>query len=194
MTREAELRRLLAEVFRWTYVKGLNTTIGGNASVRLDDETILITPSGVPKHLIRPSNIVKMKLDGTVQGPGRPSSEWRLHVEIYKVRDDVKAVIHAHSPRVIALYDAGYKIDQSLVEVQTYIGSTVAEVGHLAPGSQELAEAVARSLRPRNVHVVVLHKHGVVAVGSNLFEALNRIEVLEHAAYITILEALLRSA
>ena len=193
MTKEAELRKLLAEVFRWTYIKGLNTAIGGNASARLDEETMLITPSGVPKHLIKPSNIVKMKLDGTVQGPGRPSSEWRLHAEIYKTRDDVKAIIHAHAPHVLALYNAGFKIDTSLVEVQTYLGSTIPEVGPLAPGSQELAEAVARALRPRNVYVVVLRGHGVVAVGSNLFEALNRLEVIEHAAYVTILQNILRS-
>jgi len=97
MVREAELRRLIAEVFRWTYLKGLNTTIGGNISARLDEETILITPSGMPKHLVKPANIVKMKLDGTVIGPGKPSSEWRMHVEIYKIRDDVKLLfMHIH--------------------------------------------------------------------------------------------------
>ncbi|NPA99957.1 MAG: class II aldolase/adducin family protein [Crenarchaeota archaeon] len=191
MTREAELRRLLAEVFRWTYLKNLTTTMGGNASARLDEETILITPSGMPKHMIRPANIVKMKLDGTVQGPGRPSSEWRMHVEIYKTRDDVKAVLHVHSPHVLALYEAGYKLDIDIVELKAYVGPTIPEVGYLAPGSQELAEAVARALRPRNVNAVILRGHGIVTVGSNIFEALNRAEVIDQAAYITILRNLL---
>ncbi|NPA70923.1 MAG: class II aldolase/adducin family protein [Crenarchaeota archaeon] len=191
MTREAELRRLLAEVFRWTYLKNLTTTMGGNASVRLDEETILITPSGMPKHMIKPANIVKMKLDGTVQGPGKPSSEWRMHVEIYKTRDDVRAVLHVHSPHVIALYEAGYKLDIDIVELKAYVGPTIPEVGYLTPGSQELAEAVARALRPRNVNAVILRGHGIVTVGSNIFEALNRAEVIDQAAYITILRNML---
>ncbi len=191
MTREAELRRLIAEVFRWTYLKGLTTTIGGNISARLDEETMLITPSGVPKHMVKPANIVKMKLDGTVQGSGRPSTEWRMHAEIYKTRDDVKAIVHVHPPHVLALYNAGYKIPTDLVEVSAYVGQNIPEVGTYAPGSQELAEAVARALRPRNVYAVILRGHGVVTVGSNLFEALNRAEVLEQAAYIAILQKLL---
>ncbi|NPA23502.1 MAG: class II aldolase/adducin family protein [Crenarchaeota archaeon] len=192
MTREAELRRLLADVFRWTYLKNLTTTMGGNASVRLDEETILITPSGMPKHMIKPANIVKMRLDGTVQGgAGRPSSEWRMHVEIYKTRDDVRAVLHVHPPHVIALYESGYKLDLDIVELKAYVGPTVPEVGYLAPGSQELAEAVARALRPRNIHAVVLRKHGIVTVGSNILEALNRAEVLDQAAYMAILRNLL---
>ncbi len=191
MTREAELRRLLAEVFRWTYLKGLSTTIGGNASVRLDEETILITPSGMPKHMIRPVHIVKMKLDGTVQGSGKPSSEWRMHVEIYKTRDDVRAVLHVHAPHVLALYESGYKLDIDVVEVKAYLGPTIPEVGYLKPGSQELAEAVARALRPRNVYAVVLRKHGIVTVGANILEALNRAEILDQAAYITILKNIL---
>ncbi len=191
MTREAELRRMLAEVFRWTYLKNLTTTLGGNASARLNEDTILITPSGMPKHMIRPANIVKMKLDGTVQGPGKPSSEWRMHVEIYKTRDDVKAVLHVHAPHILALYEAGYRIDVDMVELKVYVGPTIPEVGYLAPGSQELAEAVARALRPRNVYAVILRKHGIVTVGSNILEALNRAEILDQAAYITILRNIL---
>lgn len=192
MVREAELRRLIAEVFRWTYLKGLNTTIGGNISARLDEETILITPSGMPKHLVKPANIVKMKLDGTVIGPGKPSSEWRMHIEIYKIRDDVKAIVHAHPPNVLALTIAGYKIDVDLPEIKAYIGNNIPEVPYYTPGSQELAEAVARVFKARNVNITILRNHGVVAVGTNLFEALNRIEVLEHVAYITIMTYILR--
>lgn len=193
MVREAELRRLIAEVFRWTYIKGLNPVIGGNISARLDDETILITPSGMPKHLVRPANIVKMKLDGTVIGPGKPSSEWRMHVEIYKVRDDVRAIIHAHPPAILTLSLSGLKVDSSLVEVQVYVGDVIPEVPTYAPGSQELAEAVSRVFRARNVKVVILRNHGVVAVGSNIFEAFNRVEVLEQAAWITIMSHILKS-
>jgi len=189
--RESELRRLIAEVFRWTYLRKLNTTIGGNVSARLTDDTILITPSSIPKHLIKPTNIVKMKLDGTVLSGGVPSSEWRMHVEIYKVRDDVKAIVHTHSSSVLALSMAGYKVDTSIVEARYYLGETIPEIPYHPPGSQELAEAVARTFRIGKVNVAILKNHGVVAVGSNLLEALNRAEILEHLAEITIHSSIL---
>ena len=192
MTTEQELRRLIAEVFRWTYLKNLNTTIGGNVSARLDKETILITPTSTPKHLIKPANIVKMKLDGTVIGGGKPSSEWRMHIEIYKVRSDVKAIVHTHSPSILALSLAGVKPDLSICEAKTYLGDYVPEVPYYTPGSQELAEAVARVFKNVNVYVAILRNHGVVAVGSNLFEALNRAEVIEQVAYITLMSYLLK--
>lgn len=189
--RESELRRLIAEVFRWTYLRKLNTTIGGNVSARLTDDTILITPSSVPKHLIKPANIVKMKLDGTVLSGGVPSSEWRMHVEIYKVRDDVKAVVHTHSSSILALSMAGYKVDTSVVEARYYLGETIPEIPYHPPGSQELADAVARTFKIGKVNVAILKNHGVVAVGSNLLEALNRAEVLEHLAEVTIHSSIL---
>ncbi len=192
MTRESDLRKLIAEVFRWTYLKGLNHVIGGNVSARLNEETILITPTRMPKHLVRPSSIVKMRLDGTVIGSGRPSSEWRMHVSVYSVRDDVKAIVHTHQPYTLALHAAGFKVDLSIAEAQAYLGTSVAEIPYYTPGSQELADAVARALKVRGVNVVILKNHGVVAVGSNLFEALNRAEVLENVAMITVLSNLLK--
>ncbi len=176
----------MVEVFRLAYLRGLTDLMGGNVSARLGGDEILITPTSTPKTLIKPNSLVKMRLDGTVLSGGRPSSEWRMHLGIYRVRDDVRVVLHTHPPNVIALSQLGLKPDFSLTEAASYLGE-VAEVPLLKPGSEELAEAVARAIRPRGVTAVILKGHGLVTVGSTPHEALNRAEVLEDLAYITLM-------
>ncbi|WP_054842040.1 class II aldolase/adducin family protein [Vulcanisaeta distributa] len=184
---EASLRRVIVEIFRLAYARKLVDLLGGNASARLGSDEVLITPTSMPKILIKPQSIVKIRLDGTVVSGGNPSSEWRMHVGIYRVRDDVKFVLHTHPPNILALTKAGLKIDLSLSEAISYVGE-IAEVPYLKPGSAELADAVSRAISRRGgVTAVILRNHGLVTVGSTPYEALNRAEVLENLAYITLL-------
>ncbi|GAB6944674.1 class II aldolase/adducin family protein [Vulcanisaeta sp. JCM 14467] len=183
---ETTLRRMIVEVFRLAYARRLVDLLGGNASARLSSDEILITPTSMPKVLVKPQSIVKIRLDGTVVSGGNPSSEWRMHVGIYRVRDDVKFVLHTHPPNILALTKADLKIDLSLSEAVSYVGE-IAEVPYLRPGSSELADAVSRAISRRNVTAVILRNHGLVTVGSTPYEALNRAEVLENLAYITLL-------
>ncbi|GAB6946643.1 class II aldolase/adducin family protein [Vulcanisaeta sp. JCM 16161] len=183
---EASLRRIIVEIFRLAYVRRLVDLLGGNASARLSSDEVLITPTSMPKVLMKPQSIVKIRLDGTVISGGNPSSEWRMHVGIYRVRDDVRFVLHTHPPNILALTRAGLKIDLSLSEAISYVGE-IAEVPYLKPGSAELADAVSKAISRRNVTAVILKNHGLVTVGSTPYEALNRAEVLENLAYITLL-------
>ncbi|MGC8543353.1 MAG: class II aldolase/adducin family protein [Vulcanisaeta sp.] len=187
---EQSLRRSLVEIFRLAYAKRLVDLLGGNASARLSNDNILITPTSVPKVLIKPQSIVKIRLDGTVITGGKPSSEWRMHVGVYRVRDDVKFILHTHPPNILALTQAGFKIDLTFSEAISYVGN-VAEVPYLKPGSAELAEAVSRAISRKDVTAVILKNHGLVTVGSTPYEALNRAEVLENLAYITLMMKLL---
>ncbi|MFP3161397.1 MAG: class II aldolase/adducin family protein, partial [Vulcanisaeta sp.] len=100
---EASLRRSLVEIFRLAYMRRLVDLLGGNVSARLGGDEILITPTSTPKVLIKPQSIVKIRLDGTVISGGKPSSEWRMHAGIYRVRSDVKFVLHTHPPNILAL-------------------------------------------------------------------------------------------
>jgi len=187
---EASLRRTLVEIFKLAYVRKLVDLLGGNVSARLGGDEILITPTSTPKVLIKPQSIVKIRLDGTVISGGKPSSEWRMHVGIYRVRSDVKFVLHTHPPNILALTQAGLKVDLSLSEAISYIGE-VAEVPYLKPGSAELAEAVSRAMSKEGVTAVILKNHGLVTIGSTPYEALNRAEVLDDLAYITLMTRLL---
>ncbi len=182
------MRELIVEIFRLAYTRRLVDLLGGNVSARLSDDEVLITPTSTPKVIIKPQNIVKIRLNGTVVSGGKPSSEWRMHVGIYRVRDDVRFVLHTHPPNILALTRAGLKIDMSLSEAVSYVGEVV-DVPFLRPGSNELAEAVSRALSRKNVTAVILRSHGLVTVGATPYETFNRAEVLEDLAYITLMSS-----
>ncbi|WP_291767312.1 class II aldolase/adducin family protein [Caldivirga sp. UBA161] len=177
-------RSQIVKYFMETYNKGLNTLMGGNISVRIGD-SVLITPSGVPKTELTINDIVKLSISGNViEGTRKPSSEWRMHLSIYKV-SNYTAVIHAHAPSIITLYLAGLSLDLNTVsETKAYIRK-ISDIEFIKPGTQELADEVSMRVRD-GADLIVLKNHGVVAVGYSLPEALNKIEVAEDTAKILL--------
>ena len=191
------VREALVEAMRILHDRGLVNLRGGNASARVDlpygVTYIYITPSARPKHRLNPLDIAVMGLDGSVV-EGRPSSEYRLHLAVYRARGDVRAVVHAHNPLTVAVARLGLheKLVEASVEAKFYIGGCVALVGFHEPGTQELAEAAARALQKCNA--AILENHGAVAVGLSrdpveaVYEAVDRLEALEDTARIVLAE------
>ncbi|MBP1448509.1 MAG: class II aldolase/adducin family protein [Thermoproteus sp.] len=172
----------IVEYSRLLYLRGFGSVLSGNISARSGD-CIIITPTSLPKPLLSPADLVCIDMEGNVvKGSRRPSSEWRLHVAIYRARPDVNAVVHAHAALPTAL--AEELRPELLMESSVYLGGGVAVVPPIRPGTWELAEAVAEALSKNNA--AVLKGHGVVAVGSTLAEAVNRVEVLNDIALATI--------
>ncbi len=179
-------RRKVAEVAREMAALGLVTGSSGNVSLKLG-ELILITPSGVPYGDLRPAQIVAIDLAGRpVSGRGIPSSEWRMHVAIYRARADVRAIVHTHSPYATA---ASFCDQLPVVhdEGRLLFGEGIPVSRHAPPGTWELAEAVAKALGGGKAALVA--RHGAVAVGATLREALLLAEKLEEAARLTRLLA-----
>ena len=180
--------------------RGLINLRGGNASARLalpnGVEYIYITPSGAAKHALSERDIAVMTPDGLVV-EGRPSSEYRLHLSVYRARSDVSAVVHAHNPLTVAVAAAGLEAEllEASVEARYYVGGCVAHVPYHEPGSEELARAAADALR--RCDVAVLAGHGAVAVGTSrdpveaVYEAVDKLEALEDAALSLVARALL---
>jgi L-fuculose-phosphate aldolase len=169
------------------YHRGHLTLLSGNVSMRVGDE-LLVTPASRPKPFLTPEELVWIDLEGRVlRGFLKPTSEWRMHVAIYKRRPDVGAVVHTHDVLPTVLADG---IDPSVLsEAEAYLGSGIAVVPYIQPGTAELAEAVASALERSNV--AVLKRHGLVAVGRDLAEAVNRIEVAADLANATFYAAVL---
>ncbi|MCC6019900.1 MAG: class II aldolase/adducin family protein [Thermoproteaceae archaeon] len=181
------------EVLRYArllYERGHVTLLSGNVSVRVGD-VVILTPSSRPKPLLSRESLVWMSLDGSVvRGYLKPTSEWRMHIAIYRRRPDVGAVVHTHNvlPTLLA-----HRINLALLsESEAYLGSRVAVVPYFKPGSGELADAVASALE--GCDVAVLRRHGVVAVGRDLADAVNKVEALADAALATLYDWLLRLA
>lgn len=180
-----DLRRLLVETARQAYAEGLFSGTSGNLSVRAGD-AMLITPTSVRYELLTPADVVIVKLDGgTAEGRHAPSSEWRMHAEIYKTRPDVRAIVHTHSPHATAFAAANRPIPACLIEMKFFLGGEVPCAPYAPPGTTELGLVCAEALGDRGG--CLMANHGALAVGRDLPEALLRAEYLEDSAKIALL-------
>jgi L-fuculose-phosphate aldolase len=184
----AHSRREMVEVCRRLYDRGLLAGQDGNVSVRIAADRVLVTPAGMSKVDVRASDLVELSIkDGHVvssRGDREASSEVQLHLAVYAIRPDVRAVVHAHPPIATGFGVAGEGIDHPLLSELKYGTGTVPLVPYAPPGSEALADRAAEFLRSHDV--VLLEHHGAVAVGPALLAAHQRMESLEHAARILL--------
>jgi len=180
----------IVRVCRRLYERGLVAGPDGNVSVRLADDTILVTPKGLSKVDVTLDDLVIVSLDGAVlQGTRVPSSELRMHLTIYERRADARAVVHAHPPTATGFAVAGEGfVAPVLPEVILQMG-VVPLVPYVTPGTQAFADSIAPLL---DHHDAFLHaNHGATALGPSLEIAHQRMESLEHAARILLTARLL---
>ena len=172
-------------VCRRLYERGLVAGPDGNVSVRQEDGSILVTPSGLSKVDVTPDDLVVVTLDGRVrEGRHAPSSELRMHVRIYQRRPDVHAVVHAHPPAATGFAVAGEAfVAPVLPEVILQLGE-VPLVPYATPGSDALADAFEPFLASHDGFLMA--NHGATTVAPTLTTALQRMESLEHGARILL--------
>ena len=177
------------------YDKQLISSSGGNISVRIDDNLILITPSGTDKGNLQNEDICLADFDGNLIFRENQSSniklsmESQMHIAVYKARPDVQAIIHSHPIFASAFSATQEKINTHLTgEIYAVIGEPF-YIEYARMGSVQLAELVGKSAPDANV--LILANHGVIAIGDNLFEAYNRTEIIEYAAHLTFLTNLI---
>lgn len=164
---------------------GLVAGTWGNASIRYESN-IIITPSGMPYHTLTCSDLVTMDLSGAIKsGSRRPSTESPLHLEIYRQRLDVKAIMHTHSIYACALAVARVDLPAILEEQTQLVGGEVTVAEYAPAGSEELARFAALALGQRGA--VLLANHGLVGVGRDISEALLVCQIVEKACQIYIL-------
>lgn len=176
---EADARAALAEAARRTVALGLNRGAEGNVSLRLDDG-FLITPSGLPNDRLQPEQMVRMDLDGGWRGPLKPSSEWRIHRDIYRARPEARAVVHAHSPHAVSLACLRRPIPAFHYMVAAAGGHDIPCAAYATFGSEALSERVLAALANRRA--CLMANHGQVAIGASLDEALRLAEIVEELA------------
>jgi len=166
--------------------KNMLAACDGNISYRCDDNTILITPSGMPKFLLQEKDIAVIDIDGRVI-EGTPSSEMLMHLEVYKKRADAKAVIHAHPPTAVAYSIAHPEAEEipgkSFSELILAVGK-LPIIPFQMPGSLEMGTALHPYIK--NSKVMVLARHGAISFGEDLIEAYNGMERLEHSCEILL--------
>lgn len=184
-TPEDVARRAICDAARHLYARGHNAPGDGNVSVRVAGGRLLCTPSGVHKGRLEPDAIVAVDLtSGEALGPGAASSELRLHLLIYRARPDVGAVVHAHSPHATGLTVAGVSLARPVVPEAILALGGVPTVPYACPTTAEVPDGV-RAVLPE-AQGFLLERHGPVALGRDLDEAVARLEIIEHTARITV--------
>ncbi|MCU6734394.1 class II aldolase/adducin family protein [Diplocloster agilis] len=162
----------------------------GNITVKIDEGQYLVTPTGASKGYMKPGMISIVNEEGEIlDGLFKPSSEFKVHLCVYKHRPDARSVIHTHPPIATAYAVAGIPLDKYfLPEGICGIGS-VPIVPYAIPGSQELADSMIPYLKDHNA--LLLENHGAVTVGNSLSEAYFKTETLEYSAKIMLLTSLI---
>ncbi|MBL8088536.1 MAG: class II aldolase/adducin family protein [Chthonomonas sp.] len=177
---EQKLRELMCEVGQRMLGAHLVCATEGNLSARMPDGRLLCTPRGVSKGHLKPEDLVVVDLAGTPFGPGTPSSEILLHLEVYRQREDCMAVVHAHPPHATAFAVAGETIPDHLTpEASAVLGSVpLAPFGF--PGTTAVPQSISRLIVDHKA--ILLSHHGAVTLGRDLLDAYYRMETLEATA------------
>lgn len=174
-------REQITLVMQRIYKKVLTTTSGGNLSIIDDDGNIWITPTGVDKGLLKPSDIICMKADGDIIGHHKPSSEYPFHLAIYKARKDIKAIIHAHPPALVAFSIVRKTPNTNILPQLKLLCGEIGYAPYAIPGSAELGDNIANQFL-QGVDAVIMENHGTVIGGKSISDAYQKFESMETTA------------
>lgn len=175
-----ETRRQVADTAREMLRRGLTHGTSGNVSARLDGGLVAVTPTGLDYEGLAPGDITVVDLAGTiVDGDRRPTSEIPMHLEVYRGRADVAAIVHTHSDMATTLAVLGEDLP-AVHYVLGWAGTRVRCAPYATYGTPELAQAAVDALEADNA--VLLGNHGLLAVGRTLPAALNVAESVEVVA------------
>lgn len=180
METELKIRRQMIEIGKRIYQSGMVAANDGNLSVRIGEDEILCTPTGISKGFMTEECFCKMNLKGEIlscQDGFRPSSEMKMHLTVYEKRPDVKAVVHAHPPYATTFAIGGQALNRAIIsEAIVSLGCVpVAEYG--LPSTQEIPDAIAPYLD--YFDAMLLEHHGALTYGKDLTEAYYRMESVE---------------
>jgi L-fuculose-phosphate aldolase len=189
---ESDLRAAIVKAGRMMQVREYVDGSAGNLSIRLDPNRILATPSGMVKGELAPDDLIIVDMNGQlVSGrPGlRPTSELAMHLEAYRRRPDVNAVVHAHPITAVALSIAGISMEECVIPEAIVFLGLVPTTPYATPSSDENRRAISEVITGHDA--LILRYHGSLTVGRDMQEAYLRLETLEHTAKIIALTRLL---
>src|SRR5437899_5871036 len=161
--------------------RNLTIHTSGNVSRRVEDG-VLITPSNMPYHDIRPEDVLLMDLDGNgLDGERNPSVEHKVHLACYRFREEIQGVIHSHPQMATAFAAARVPLPSFLDEFGGFVGDEVRVADYAMSGTPDIAENVVKAMG-EDSNAVFLASHGLVAVGRTLFDAMRVTRMVERGA------------
>ncbi len=188
MFNEDEVRKQICDIGKRIYSNGFVAANDGNISVRISDDEILCTPTGVSKGYMTPDMICKVNMAGETlktNGANRPSSEVKMHLKVYKDRKDVNAVVHAHPPFGTAYAVMDKPLDRPLIPESVILLGSIPIARYGTPSTDEIPDAISKYLQ--DYDAILLQNHGALTYGTELEEAYHKMESLEFYAKITFI-------
>lgn len=187
---ELDLRKAICEVGRRLYAKNLVAATDGNISVRLGPGRFLCTPSGVSKGFMAVNDLIVADAKGQkISGDGKVTSEFMTHLAAYEERPDMNAVVHAHPPKALGFTIAGVSLSDCVLPEVIYTIGGIPTADYATPATPEGAVAIRDLIR--KCDALMMDRHGALTVGVNVFDALFKMEKIEHAAESLLIARLL---
>ena len=188
-----QIKKQICDIGRRMYDREFVAANDGNISIRISENEVWTTPTGVSKGFMTPDMMVKVDLNGKVlEGRLKPSSELKMHIKVYKERPDVKSVVHAHPLTATALATAGIPLDKALLPEAIITLGIVPVSQYATPSTEEVPESIAKYLKDYNA--VLLANHGALTWGRDIFEAYYRMETVEFYSKIVLTTKLIGHA
>jgi L-fuculose-phosphate aldolase len=179
-------RKEVAIFMRRLYRQGLTTTSGGNISLKISDDIIVITPSATDKGRMRWKEVGIMTLIGENLTPElKPSIEHEMHLLIYRKKKGISAIVHAHPLFASAFTAMKFTINTNLTAEAKAICGDPCFVPYALMGTRELASIASESILKSDI--LLLENHGILTTGSSILQAFDKLEVLENAAKMTMI-------
>jgi len=177
------LKKEMVEICRRVYERGYVAANDGNVSCKMDNGQYLMTPTGMSKGFLQPSDLVVLNEHGEqIGGTRKASSESKMHLTIYKTRPDIRAVVHAHPPTARGYAVAGIPLTKCVLPVVVVSVGAIPIAEYATPGTQELADVGSDYLSRYDAGL--LENHGAITVGKSILDAHFKKEPIEHFAKI----------
>ncbi|MHC1694180.1 MAG: class II aldolase/adducin family protein [Eubacteriales bacterium] len=173
----------IIDIGRRMYERGMVASNDGNISVKIGESLILATPTGVSKGFMTPESLVLMDTQGNkLSGEGSPSSEIKMHLRVYREREELRGVVHAHPPMSTSFAIAGIRLDLAILTEAVVNLGVVPIARYATPGTTGVPDSIAPYVK--DYGAVMLANHGPLTWGYDIYEAYYRMETLEHYSNI----------
>ena len=181
-------KKMILNIGERLWQRGYIAANDGNISIRINDNEVLTTPTGVSKGFMTQDMIIKINMDGKVIASNskyKPSSEVKMHLEVYRNREDVNSVVHAHPPYCTSFAVAGIPLDRCVLPEAVITLGAVPIAPYGTPSTMEIPDSIKNFIS--DTDAVLLANHGALTLGKDIVTAYHRMETLEHAAEIVFI-------